>query len=233
MKNAHNMSIAIIAILLVLACGTTQQPFSDQVETVVAATLQGISTNTPIDTPANTPSDMPSESLVPTDTPAPTDTPEPTDTPTNTPTPTTAALVVVNVRKLPSSPTPTPEPCGDPCLGSIPSGDYLYIEHAEMISCNAPTLCNSFFSPNDPNYRWSFSPSDDVCLLWVEEGHRADDPTLLVDVYQNNQLRASVSTNVIGDRVCRITDVRVTAPGDYETKLVFGRTEFRLLWSIR
>jgi hypothetical protein len=239
MKKPPDRLITIIAIIFMFACGGTPQPVSNQVATVVAATMEWLSVNAPTNAPTDAPTNMPTEpptniaTDMPTNTPTETLTSTPTGTPTNTFTPTTASLVVFNVRKLPPLPTPTPEPCNDPpCLGSIPSGDYIYIEHAEMNTCNASNLCRSFY-PNDPNFRWNFNPSSDICVLWIEEGHRAENRELSIKVYQNNQLLVSDSVSPIGDRLCRVADIPITARGDYKTTLDFGGIEFNLLWSIK
>ena len=218
MKNLSNRLITTIGIIFVLACGTTQPPLADQdqVETIVAATMQSIATNTPIYTPMNIPT------VILTDTPTNTPTNTSTSIPTYTSTPTPVALVVVNVRTVPTPTFP----------GYIPSGGSAYIEHAEMISCNADTACSSYFWPNGPDYSWSFNSFDSVCILWVEKG-RGTGEKLSLTVYQNNQLLAYGSWNVTGSSVCTMSRIPLTALGNYETKLVIGDEEFSLLWSIR
>ena len=250
MKKSVNTFITTIAIFLVLACGTTQQPysnqvativaatvqqpFSNQVETVVAATMEWLSMNAPTNIPTNMPAELPTNTATDVAINTPTETPTsiPTSTPTNSFTPTIGPLVVFNIRKLPPLPTPTPKPCNSsPCEGSLPSGDYIYIEHAEMNTCNASNLCQAFIY--NPDFRWNFNPSSNICVLWIEEGHRAEGAEITIKVSQNNQLLVSDSVSPIGDRLCRVADIPITARGDYKTTLDFGGIEFNLLWSIK
>jgi hypothetical protein len=70
-------------------------------------------------------------------------------------------------------------------------------------------------------------------VLWVEEGHRAEGGEITIKVSQNNQLLTSDRISPIGDRLCRVADIPVTARGDYKTTLAFGGIEFNFLWSIK
>jgi hypothetical protein len=93
-------------------------------------------------------------------------------------------------------------------------------------------LCQSS-APDNPTGRWIFGASDKVCVLWVEEGSPKPNQTLSIENYQNNQLLESTTVPISGNRTCRVRQVAFTVLGDYETKLIFGKIVFDLLWSIR